>query len=99
MACSQVTFDIVLPWSADAGRNRVNRVLNAGIALGALADTLDLGIIPFALIETFVPVSGAHFNPAVTVATAICGTISWRRAALYVPMQIVGGLTGTFFPT
>ena len=59
-----------------------NRVLNAGIALAVLADALGVGTILFALIEMFGPVSGAHFNPAVTLATVICGTMSWRRAAL-----------------
>ena len=74
-----------------------NRVLNAGIALAVLADVLGVGTILFALIEMFGPVSGAHFNPAVTLATVICGTMSWRRAALYILMQIDGGLTGMIF--
>ena len=74
-----------------------NRVLNAGIALAVLADALGVGTILFALIEMFGPVSGAHFNPAVTLATVICGTMSWRRAALYILMQIGGGLTGMIF--
>ena len=74
-----------------------NRVLNAGIALAVLADALGVGTILFALIKMFGPVGGAHFNPAVTLATVICGTMSWRRAALYILMQIVGGLTGMIF--
>ncbi len=74
-----------------------NRVLNAGIALAVLADALGVGTILFALIEMFGPVSGAHFNPAVTLATVICGAMSWRRAALYILMQIGGGLTGMIF--
>lgn len=74
-----------------------NRVLNAGIGLAVLADALGVGTILFALIETFGPVSGAHFNPAVTLATVICGTMSLKRAALYIVAQIAGGLTGTIF--
>ena len=74
-----------------------NRVLNAGIALAVLADALGLGTILFALIEIFGPVSGAHFNPAVTLATVICGTMNWKRAALYILMQIAGGLTEMIF--
>ena len=74
-----------------------NRVLNAGIALAVLADALGVGTILFALIEIFGPVSGAHFNPAVTLATLICGMMSWRRAVLYIIMQIAGGLTGMVF--
>ena len=71
-----------------------NQVLNAGIALAVLADALSVGTILFALIEMFGHVSGAHFNPAVTLATVICGRMSWRRATLYILMQIGGGLTG-----
>ena len=74
-----------------------NRVLNAGIALAVLADALGVGTILFALIEIFGPVSGAHFNPAVTLATFICGMMSWRQAALYIIVQIAGGLTGMMF--
>ena len=74
-----------------------NRVLNAGIGLAVLADALGVGTILFALIEIFGPVSGAHFNPAVTLATVICGTMSLKRAALYIVTQIAGGLTGTIF--
>ena len=37
------------------------------------------------------------YSLKVTVAAAICGTMSWGRAVLYVPMQIVGGLTGMIF--
>ncbi len=74
-----------------------NQVLNAGNALAVLADALAVGTILFALIEIFGPVSGAHFNPAVTLATVICGTMSLKRAALYIVTQIAGGLTGTIF--
>ncbi len=74
-----------------------NRVLNAGVALAVLADALGVGTILFALIEIFGPVSGAHFNPAVTLAALVCGMMSWRRAALYIIMQIAGGLTGMMF--
>ena len=74
-----------------------NRVLNSGIALAVLADALAVGTVLFVLIEIFGPVCGAHFNPAVTLAMAICGTMGWRRAALYILTQIIGGLTGMIF--
>jgi arsenate reductase len=47
-----------------------------------------------ALILAFGPVSGAHFNPAVTIADAAFGGISAREVAAYVPSQIVGGCAG-----
>lgn len=74
-----------------------NRVLNSGMALSVLADALGVGSVLFALIEIFGPVSGAHFNPAVTLAMVVCRKMSWMRATLYIPIQIGGGLTGTVF--
>jgi glycerol uptake facilitator-like aquaporin len=48
----------------------------------------------FAIILMFGPVSGAHFNPAVSFADAALGGISWRYAAAYLPAQVVGCVTG-----
>jgi glycerol uptake facilitator-like aquaporin len=50
---------------------------NAAIAL--LANTLATGAVLVALILTFGPISGAHFNPAVTVADASQGGLPWRK--------------------
>lgn len=47
------------------------------------------------LIVVLGPVSGAHFNPAVTVSAWLCGHLSAGRAARYVGVQVVGALTGT----
>ncbi|MCZ6677947.1 MAG: aquaporin [Candidatus Poribacteria bacterium] len=74
-----------------------NQVLDSGIALAVLADALAVGFILFALIEMFGPVSGAHFNPAVTLAMAIGGQMGWKRAPIYIFAQLAGGLTGTIF--
>jgi glycerol uptake facilitator-like aquaporin len=65
---------------------------NAAIAL--LANTLATGAALVALILTFAPVSGAHFNPAVTISEAINKNIGWSNAALYVLVQIGGALLG-----
>ena len=48
----------------------------------------------FAVILMFGPVSGAHFNPAVSFADAALGGISWRDAAAYLPAQVAGCVTG-----
>jgi glycerol uptake facilitator-like aquaporin len=65
---------------------------NVGIAL--LANTLATGAGLVALILTFGGISGAHFNPAVTVADASQRGLSWRDVAPYVLAQIAGAFAG-----
>ena len=65
---------------------------NAAVAL--LANTLATGAALVALILAFGPVSGAHFNPAVTLCDASQGGLAWREAPAYVAAQLVGALTG-----
>lgn len=72
-----------------------NRVLDAGIALAVLADAVAVGFVLFALIEIFGPISGAHFNPAVSLGMALIGHVKWGQAAIYLLAQIAGGLSGT----
>ncbi len=74
-----------------------HQALEAGIGMAVLADALAVGFILFALIEIFGPISGAHFNPAVSLAMALDGKIGWKRASIYVLAQVAGGLTGTVF--
>src|SRR5213080_3381662 len=59
---------------------------NPGIVL--LANTLATGAALVALILTFGPISGAHFNPAVTLADASQGGLSWREVPGYLVAQI-----------
>ena len=66
---------------------------NTAIAL--LANTLATGAALVALILTFGPISGAHFNPAVTIADALESGIAWRDTPYYVLAQLVGALGGT----
>jgi len=63
-------------------------------ALALLCNTVPTGAILTVLILTFGPVSGAHFNPAVSVAMALRRELSWRVAGMYVTAQIVGGIVG-----
>jgi len=72
-----------------------DRLTNGNIALALLANTVATGAALVALILTFRPISGAHFNPAVTLGEAIEGDLSWRHTAQYVLAQIAGGITGT----
>jgi len=65
-------------------------------ALALLCNTLPTGAILVALILTFGPLSGAHFNPAVSLAFALRGELPWPIAAMYVAAQIIGGIVGVW---
>jgi glycerol uptake facilitator-like aquaporin len=65
-------------------------------ALALLGNTLPTGAILTVLILTFGPVSGAHFNPAVSIAFALRGELTWRVAALYIGSQLIGGIIGVW---
>jgi glycerol uptake facilitator-like aquaporin len=70
------------------------RLADGNIALALLANSLATGAGLTALILTFSSVSGAHFNPAVTLMEALDGRMSRRLAAAYVAIQICGALAG-----
>ncbi|MDA1190285.1 MAG: aquaporin [Candidatus Poribacteria bacterium] len=72
-----------------------HQVLDAGIGVAVVADALAVGFILFALIELFAPISGAHFNPAVSFAFWFAGEMPTMRLLPYVGAQLVGGLWGT----
>jgi len=71
--------------------------LSAGnVSLALLENTVATGAALVALILTFGPISGAHFNPAVTIADATQGGLSWRAVPGYVAAQCVGALLGVY---
>ena len=70
------------------------RLAGGNVAIALLANTIATGAALVALILTFGPVSGAHFNPAVTLADAIERGVSWTVAACYVPAQCAGAVCG-----
>jgi glycerol uptake facilitator-like aquaporin len=70
------------------------RLCGGNIALALLANTIATGAGLVALILTFGPVSGAHFNPAVTLADASQGGIAWRDVPVYVVAQVAGAFAG-----
>jgi glycerol uptake facilitator-like aquaporin len=65
-------------------------------ALALLCNTLPTGAILAVLILTFGPVSGAHFNPAVSIASALRGELPARAAAVYIAAQIAGAVAGVW---
>lgn len=70
------------------------RLAGGNVAIALLANTLATGAGLIALILTFGPVSGAHFNPAVTLGDIWFGHIHWPHAALYIVAQIAGAFAG-----
>jgi glycerol uptake facilitator-like aquaporin len=70
------------------------RLAGGNVAIALLANTIATGAALVALILTFGPISGAHFNPAVSLADASQGGLSWRGASAYVVVQIAGALLG-----
>ncbi len=71
-----------------------DRLSGGNVAIALLANTLATGAVLIALILTFGPTSGAHFNPVVTIADATQGGIAWRDVPLYLGAQLGGAFAG-----
>ena len=72
------------------------RLAAGNVALALLANSLATGGALVALILTFAPISGAHFNPAVTLALAAAGDIERRDVAAYIAAQLAGAVLGVW---
>ena len=70
------------------------RLAGGNVALALLANTIATGAALVALILAFGSVSGAHFNPAVTLADAYVGGIAWRYVPAYLFAQVAGAYSG-----
>lgn len=70
------------------------RLAGGNTAIALLGNTIPTGAILVVLIAVFGPVSGAHFNPAVSAVFAFRGELAWRCLGPYVGAQIVGALAG-----
>ncbi len=66
------------------------------IAIALLGNTLATGAILFVLIAVLAPISGAHFNPAVTFVMVLRKELSLFDGGLFVAMQLIGGLIGVW---
>lgn len=73
------------------------RLAGGNVALALLANTLATGGVLAAIILAFGPISGAHFNPAVTLADALRGGLRWKDVWAYVVAQIGGAIAGVGF--
>src|SRR5262249_49444755 len=72
------------------------KLAGGNVALALLCNTIPTGAILVVLILIFGPLSGAHFNPAVTLAFASRGELPWPPAVLYILAQIGGGIAGVW---
>jgi glycerol uptake facilitator-like aquaporin len=70
------------------------RLAGGNVAIALLANTLATGAMLVTLILTFGPISGAHFNPAVTLADASQGGLAWRDVPGYLVAQVAGAFAG-----
>jgi glycerol uptake facilitator-like aquaporin len=72
------------------------KLAGGNVALALLCNTIPTGAILVVLILIFSPLSGAHFNPAVSIAFALRRELPWPIAAGYVAAQIVGAVAGVW---
>jgi glycerol uptake facilitator-like aquaporin len=66
------------------------------VAVALIGNTLATGAILFVLITMLGPISGAHFNPAVSLVFASRGELPWRDAAAFIVVQLIGGVLGAW---
>jgi glycerol uptake facilitator-like aquaporin len=71
------------------------RLSGGNVALALLANTIATGAALVALILAMGPISGAHFNPVVSLADALEHGLTWTEAGAYVVAQVAGGIAGT----
>ena len=84
------------PVGAGAGGGSDPGLINGFVDRLLLCNTLPTGAILFVLITVMGPISGAHFNPAVTLVFGLRRQISVKSATLYVFMQFGGAILGTW---
>ncbi len=72
------------------------RLAGGNVAIALLGNTLATGAALVVLIWVFGPISGAHFNPAVTLVAALRRDMSWRLALAYPVAQIAGAVLGVW---
>jgi len=70
------------------------RLANGNVAVALLANTTATGAALVALILTFGPISGAAFNPAISLCDAMLHGISWKSFAGYTGAQVIGAFAG-----
>lgn len=70
------------------------KLSGGNVALALLVNAVATGCILYVIIAVFAPLSGAHFNPAVSLAFALRGELGWSHCALYIGAQTAGMIFG-----
>jgi glycerol uptake facilitator-like aquaporin len=71
-----------------------DRLAGGNVALALLANSLATGAALLALILAFASISGAHFNPAITLVEGLTGSLAWREVPGYILFQLAGAFAG-----
>ena len=72
------------------------QLAGGNIAIALLGNTIATGAILYVLIAVLGPISGAHFNPVVSLAMCLSGKMPWRRLAPYITAQVAGAVLGVW---
>jgi glycerol uptake facilitator-like aquaporin len=72
------------------------QLAGGNVAVALLGNTIPTGAILFVLISILGPVSGAHFNPVVSLAMCLTGRMEWPRLAPYIVVQVLGAVGGVW---
>lgn len=73
------------------------QLAGGNVAIALLGNTIATGAVLVVLILVFGAVSGAHFNPVVSLSFALQRRLAWKEFLAYVPVQVVGGIIGAVF--
>jgi len=87
---------LFLVMAAIGSRVMIYYRMDGGAGLALVANAIAVGWVLYALIELFGPISGAHFNPVVTLVMAMDKQLEKALAWKYLAVQLVGGILGTF---
>jgi glycerol uptake facilitator-like aquaporin len=92
--CASEAIGTAFLLAAIVGSGIMAQSLTSDEALALLVNSVATGGALVALIAAFGPVSGAHFNPAITLSAACTGDLAWRNVPAYVGAQLIGALAG-----
>ena len=93
--CAEFLGSMFLVMASISSMIMFTTVLNAPKDIAVLANAIAVGFVLIALIEMFGSISGAHFNPVVTLIMLLEKKVSSSAAALYMLLQFIGGIAGT----